>query len=84
MLLAADRYQPVGGECPADILMNTQRRLHTPGKVQLETDAGVISNLRVSHVVQNVFWRDGDSEGMAATVALAAALGLSGPAAAWR
>lgn len=81
MLLAADRYQPVDGERLAEILVNTQRRLHTPGKVQLETDAGVISNLRVSHVVQHVFWRDGDSEGMAATGAFAAALSLSGPAA---
>ncbi|MBH1431834.1 hypothetical protein I5U42_11060 [Stenotrophomonas maltophilia] len=46
-----------------------------------ETETGIISNLRVRRVVQNVFWRDGDRERMAATGAAAAALGLSGPAA---
>lgn len=61
--------------------MSTQSRVRTSGKVLFETDAGVISNLRVRHVVQNVFWRDGDREKMAATGAVAAALGLSGPAA---
>ncbi|WP_152985260.1 putative type VI secretion system effector [Stenotrophomonas beteli] len=61
--------------------MSTQSRVRTPGKVLFETDAGIISNLRVRHVVQNVFWRGGDREKMAATGAVAAALGLSGPAA---
>lgn len=47
----------------------------------LDTHAGIISDLKVQHVVQNVFWRRGDREGMAATGTIAAAFGLSGPAA---
>lgn len=46
-----------------------------------DAEAGIISDLRITHVVENVFWRSGDREGMAATGAFAAALGLSGPAA---
>ncbi len=46
-----------------------------------DTEVGVISNLRIKRSVENVFWRSGDREGMAATGAFAAALGLSGPAA---
>ncbi|HEL4114386.1 TPA: hypothetical protein UM343_004572 [Stenotrophomonas maltophilia] len=47
----------------------------------LDTETGTISDLRVKHVVENVFWREGDRSGIAATGAIAAALGLSGPAA---
>lgn len=61
--------------------MNRKRKPGSTGKVLFETETGIISNLRVRHVVQNVFWRDGDREKMAATGAAAAALGLSGSAA---
>ncbi|HGM6069938.1 TPA: putative type VI secretion system effector [Stenotrophomonas maltophilia] len=50
-------------------------------KNSLDIEIGIISDLRVKHVVENVFWREGDPSGIAATGAIAAALGLSGPAA---
>lgn len=61
--------------------MITRGKMELGGNRPLETEVGVISDLRVKHAVKNTFWRDGDSEGMAATGAFAAALGLSGPAA---
>ncbi|MGS0538885.1 putative type VI secretion system effector [Xanthomonas oryzae pv. oryzicola] len=42
---------------------------------------GTLSNVKVTNTVSDVFFRAGDSEGMAATGALAAALGESGLAA---
>ncbi len=36
---------------------------------------GTLSNVKVANTVSDVFFRAGDSEGMAATGALAAALG---------
>ncbi len=50
-------------------------------KRSLDIEAGIISDLRVKHVVENLFWRESDPSGIAATGAIAAALGLSGPAA---
>lgn len=47
----------------------------------LEMESGVISGLKVQCVMENIFWREGDRVGMAATGALSAALGLSGSAA---
>ncbi len=47
----------------------------------LDLEIGIVSDLRVKHVVEKVFWREGDRTGMAATGAIAAAMGLSGPAA---
>jgi len=47
----------------------------------LDLEVGIVSDLRVRHVVENVFWREGDRSSIAATGAVAAALGLSGPAA---
>lgn len=61
--------------------MITQEQVGLGGNGPLETEVGVVSDLRVQHAVKNIFWHDGDSEGMAATGAFAAALGLSGPAA---
>jgi len=52
-----------------------------PGRGSLDTEIGIISDLRVKHVVENVFWREGSRAGMAATGAVAAAFGLSGAAA---
>lgn len=61
--------------------MITDTQVNPTGSGPLETEVGQIVNLRVQHCVKNVFWREGDREGMAATGAFAAALGLSGPAA---
>lgn len=61
--------------------MTVEFQVNPAGNGPLDTHTGVISDLKVRHVVQNVFWRKGDREGMAATGAIAAALGLSGPAA---
>jgi len=61
--------------------MITEIQVDPTGSGPLETEVGEIVGLRVQHCVKNVFWREGDREGMAATGALAAALGLSGPAA---
>jgi len=61
--------------------MITQVRVEHGGNGRLETEVGVVSDLRVQHIAMNIFWRDGDGEAMAATGAFAAALGLSGPAA---
>ncbi|UEX17668.1 hypothetical protein LMF57_16895 [Stenotrophomonas sp. SI-NJAU-1] len=61
--------------------MSTEIQVDPTGSGPLETEVGTIVDLRVQHYVKNVFWREGDREGMAATGAFAAALGLSGPAA---
>ncbi len=61
--------------------MITEIQVDPTGSGPLETEVGKIVGLKVQHCVKNVFWREGDREGMAATGALAAALGLSGPAA---
>lgn len=61
--------------------MNVSRSRVLQGIGPFDAEAGIISDLRITHVVENVFWRSGDREGMAATGAFAAALGLSGPAA---
>lgn len=50
-------------------------------KGALDIETGIISDLQVKHVVETVFWREGDRSRIAATGAIAAALGLSGPAA---
>ncbi|HIE1101359.1 MULTISPECIES: putative type VI secretion system effector [Stenotrophomonas] len=50
-------------------------------EARLEMESGVISGLKVQYVMEDIFWREGDRVGMAATGALSAALGLSGSAA---
>ncbi|UNE64486.1 putative type VI secretion system effector [Xanthomonas oryzae] len=50
-------------------------------KMPTQVLSGILSNVKVSNTTAEVFFRDGDREGMAATGAVAAALGLSGAAA---
>lgn len=47
----------------------------------LQMESGVIFGLKVQYVMENIFWREGDRVGMAATGALSAVLGLRGSAA---
>ena len=61
--------------------MSAKIKVAEEARVPFQTEIGEISNLCIQHTVENVFWRNGDREGMAATGAFAAALGLSGPAA---
>lgn len=61
--------------------MTVEMKVRTVENGPFETKTGVISHLRTQRTAENVFWRNGDREGMAATGAVAAALGLSGPAA---
>jgi len=52
-----------------------------PSRNSLQVIFGQISGLSVEHITLNLLEKSGDREGMAATGALAAAMGLSGPAA---
>lgn len=61
--------------------MITELNMSASGCAPFKTENGVISNLHVQRILENAFWRDGDREGMAATGAVAAVLGLSGSAA---